>query len=94
MAINPEYLLLEGARRVDEWSQIEKKITSFDMIFTADNWIDGIDAPGRMAAGRLKCSSIHAAFLRIASGALRGPALLLGVKVTVALIAPAILGPS
>lgn len=36
VAINPEFLLLEGARRVDEWSQIEKKITSFDMIFTAD----------------------------------------------------------
>jgi tetratricopeptide (TPR) repeat protein len=36
VAINPEYLLLEGARRVDEWSQIEKKLTSFDMIFTVD----------------------------------------------------------
>jgi tetratricopeptide (TPR) repeat protein len=31
--INPESLLLEGARRIDEWSLIEKKITSFDLIF-------------------------------------------------------------
>ncbi len=34
--INPESLLLEGARRVDEWSLIEKKIPSFDLIFAAD----------------------------------------------------------
>ena len=34
--INPESLLLEGARRVDEWSQIEKKIPSFDLIFALD----------------------------------------------------------
>ncbi|HEY8258001.1 MAG TPA: DUF4388 domain-containing protein [Gemmatimonadales bacterium] len=34
--INPEFLLLEGARRVDEWSLIEKKIPSFDLIFAAD----------------------------------------------------------
>jgi tetratricopeptide (TPR) repeat protein len=34
--INPEFLLLEGARRVDEWSQIEKKIPSFDLIFAVD----------------------------------------------------------
>jgi len=36
VAINPESLLLEGARRVDEWSLIEKKIPSFDIIFTVD----------------------------------------------------------
>ena len=36
VAINPEYLLLEGARRVDEWSLIVKKIPSFDLIFQAD----------------------------------------------------------
>lgn len=29
-----ENLLLEGARRVDEWSQIEKKIPSFDVVFS------------------------------------------------------------
>ncbi len=33
ISINPESLLLEGARRVDEWSLIEKKIPSFDVIF-------------------------------------------------------------
>ncbi|HEV8148780.1 MAG TPA: DUF4388 domain-containing protein, partial [Gemmatimonadales bacterium] len=31
--ISPESLLLEGARRVDEWSLIEAKIPSFDLIF-------------------------------------------------------------
>ena len=36
LRINPEYLLLEGARRVDEWSIIQKKIPSFDLIFTVD----------------------------------------------------------
>src|SRR5712691_7542146 len=36
VSINPESLLLEGARRVDEWSLIEKKISSFDLIFAVD----------------------------------------------------------
>ena len=36
VSINPETLLLEGARRVDEWSQIEKKIPSFDLVFDVD----------------------------------------------------------
>ncbi|MEX2181988.1 MAG: DUF4388 domain-containing protein, partial [Gemmatimonadaceae bacterium] len=36
VAINPESLLLEGARRVDEWSLIEKKIPSFDIVFEVD----------------------------------------------------------
>ena len=36
VSINPESLLLEGARRVDEWGLIEKKIASFDMVFDAD----------------------------------------------------------
>jgi tetratricopeptide (TPR) repeat protein len=36
VSINPESLLLEGARRVDEWSLIEKKIPSFDLIFVVD----------------------------------------------------------
>jgi len=34
--INPENLLLEGARRVDEWSLIEKKIPGFDLVFAVD----------------------------------------------------------
>ena len=36
VSINPESLLLEGARRVDEWSLIEKKIPSFDIVFSVD----------------------------------------------------------
>ncbi|MBI2401228.1 MAG: tetratricopeptide repeat protein [Gemmatimonadetes bacterium] len=36
VSINPESLLLEGARRVDEWSLIEKKVPSFDLIFRLD----------------------------------------------------------
>ncbi|HEX8946009.1 MAG TPA: DUF4388 domain-containing protein [Gemmatimonadaceae bacterium] len=36
VSINPESLLLEGARRVDEWGLIEKKIPTFDIIFEAD----------------------------------------------------------
>ena len=36
VSINPESLLLEGAHRVDEWSQIEKKIPSFDIVFAVD----------------------------------------------------------
>ncbi|MDQ3699015.1 MAG: tetratricopeptide repeat protein [Gemmatimonadota bacterium] len=36
VSINPESLLLEGARRVDEWSLIEKKVPGFDVIFEVD----------------------------------------------------------
>jgi tetratricopeptide (TPR) repeat protein len=36
VSINPESLLLEGARRVDEWSLVEKKIPSFDLVFDID----------------------------------------------------------
>jgi tetratricopeptide (TPR) repeat protein len=36
VSINPESVLLEGARRVDEWSLIEKKIPSFDLLFVVD----------------------------------------------------------
>ncbi|OGT96014.1 MAG: hypothetical protein A3I79_04315, partial [Gemmatimonadetes bacterium RIFCSPLOWO2_02_FULL_71_11] len=35
--ISPESLLLEGARRVDEWSLIEKKVPSFDLIFVVEH---------------------------------------------------------
>jgi tetratricopeptide (TPR) repeat protein len=34
--ISPESLLLEGARRVDEWSLIEKKIPGFDLIYVVE----------------------------------------------------------
>ncbi|MGQ0647103.1 MAG: DUF4388 domain-containing protein [Gemmatimonadaceae bacterium] len=36
VSINPESLLLEGARRIDEWSLIEKKVPSFDCVFALD----------------------------------------------------------
>jgi tetratricopeptide (TPR) repeat protein len=36
VSADPQELLLEGARRVDEWSLIEKKIPSFDAVFTLD----------------------------------------------------------
>jgi tetratricopeptide (TPR) repeat protein len=36
VSLNPESLLLEGARRVDEWSVIEKKIPSLDLIFEVE----------------------------------------------------------
>jgi tetratricopeptide (TPR) repeat protein len=34
--VNPETLLLEGARRIDEWEIIKTKITSLDLIFALD----------------------------------------------------------
>ena len=37
VSINPESLLLEGARRVDEWSLIQKKISSLELVFTVDD---------------------------------------------------------
>jgi tetratricopeptide (TPR) repeat protein len=36
VSINPESLLLEAARRVDEWSLIEKKIQSLDLLFEVE----------------------------------------------------------
>jgi tetratricopeptide (TPR) repeat protein len=36
VTINPESLLLEAARRVDEWSLVEKKIPSLDLLFDVD----------------------------------------------------------
>ncbi len=36
VSISPESLLLEGARRVDEWSLIEKKIPNLDIVFSLD----------------------------------------------------------
>lgn len=36
VAVDPQVLLLEGARRVDEWSLIEKKLPSFDAVFALD----------------------------------------------------------
>jgi tetratricopeptide (TPR) repeat protein len=35
-SLDPQALLLEGARRVDEWSLIEKKLPSFDAVYAID----------------------------------------------------------
>jgi len=51
--MNPESLLLEGARRVDEWSLIEKKIPSFDLIFKVEPSHIGESAPTLTAEQRL-----------------------------------------
>lgn len=40
-----ENLLLEGARRVDEWSLIEKKIPSLELVFEVAEEIEGGEAP-------------------------------------------------
>jgi tetratricopeptide (TPR) repeat protein len=45
VSINPESLLLEGARRMDEWTLVEKKIPSFDLVFEVDRaHLDATDA--------------------------------------------------
>ncbi|CAN5780967.1 hypothetical protein BH23GEM9_BH23GEM9_28210 [soil metagenome] len=44
VSINPETLLLEAARRVDEWSLIEKKIPSLDLLFDVER--ERLDAAG------------------------------------------------
>jgi len=36
VSINAESLLLEAARRIDEWTLIEKKIPSLDLVFSVD----------------------------------------------------------
>ena len=46
--IDAEGLLLEGARRVDEWTQIEKKIPSFDLVYRRSK-----EKPGATAEGEL-----------------------------------------
>jgi tetratricopeptide (TPR) repeat protein len=52
--INPESLLLEGARRVDEWSLIEKKIPSFDLIYAVlDGQVEGHHAEFTEAQRRI-----------------------------------------
>ena len=52
--ISPDALLLEGARRVDEWSLIEKKIPSFDLVFNRDRNVEpGADLEFTAAQQRL-----------------------------------------
>lgn len=49
VSLNADGLLLEGARRVDEWSLIEKEIHSLDLIFKATRYPedgDGVELTG------------------------------------------------
>ncbi len=43
--INPESLLMEGARRTDEWSLVERRFPSFDLVFEMDAARAGQSAP-------------------------------------------------
>lgn len=43
--INPESLLMEGARRVDEWTLVERRFPSFDLVFEMDAARAGLAAP-------------------------------------------------
>ncbi len=60
ISINPESLLLEGARRVDEWSLIEKKIPSFDIIFSVDR--------GRLSSSDVTLTSEQERILPLVDG--------------------------
>lgn len=60
VSVNPESLLLEAARRVDEWSLIEKKIPSLDLIFTIDR--------ERLEAARVELASEQQALLPLLDG--------------------------
>jgi len=60
VSINPESLLLEGARRVDEWSLIEKKVPSFDIIFGVDD--------GRLAASEAQLTPLQEQLLPLIDG--------------------------
>ncbi len=44
VSMDPEGLLLEGARRTDEWSIIERKIPSMDLVFSVDR--DRLESSG------------------------------------------------
>jgi tetratricopeptide (TPR) repeat protein len=43
--INPESLLLEGARRVDEWALVARRFPSFDVVFEMDAARAALGAP-------------------------------------------------
>ncbi|MEZ4412622.1 MAG: tetratricopeptide repeat protein [Gemmatimonadales bacterium] len=60
VSINPESLLLEGARRVDEWSLIAKKIPTFDIVFEVDQ--------ARLQAAGVRLSDEQEAILTLLNG--------------------------
>ena len=43
--INPESLLMEGARRVDEWALVERRFPTFDIVFAMDIARAGVSQP-------------------------------------------------
>ncbi len=60
VSINPESLLLEGARRVDEWSLIEKKVPSFDSVFSLDR--------GHLASAGVELTAVQEALVPLIDG--------------------------
>ncbi len=60
VSINPESLLLEGARRVDEWGLVEKKIPTFDIVFEIDR--------AKMFAGDVGLTNEQRAVLDLVDG--------------------------
>ena len=60
VSINPESLLLEGARRVDEWELITRKIPSFDLQFRVE--------PDRMAESDVTLSAAQSQILPLLDG--------------------------
>ncbi len=61
VSINPESLLLEGARRVDEWGLIEKKIPTFDLVFEMDR--------GKVFSSEVELTDEQRAVLELVDGA-------------------------
>src|SRR3954468_13439572 len=60
VSINPESLLLEGARRVDEWGLVEKKIPTFDIVFEVDQ--------SKVAVSDAELNDEHRAVLALVDG--------------------------
>lgn len=60
VSISPDSLLLEAARRVDEWSLIEKKIPSLDLVFEVE-----LD---RLIEGDLEITSEQETIARMSDG--------------------------
>jgi len=60
VSVDPQSLLLEGARRVDEWSLIEKKIPSFDLVYSIDR--------SRLTMNRDKLTAEQEALLPLIDG--------------------------
>jgi tetratricopeptide (TPR) repeat protein len=60
VSISPESLLLEGARRVDEWELIEKKVPSFDIVFEVDR--------SRLMAAEVELTEEQRAVLELVDG--------------------------